>query len=67
MSEGKPIRLHLDSIGVSAPTSFPGGFGNLLTLPASDFRAFSESPCPFGRTKARPYVALREIPLIHVL
>ena len=66
MSEGKPIWLHLDSIGVSAPTSFRSFVGVLPPLQASDSRAFSEAPGPFGRTKARPYVALREIRVIRV-
>ena len=66
MSEGKPIWLHLDSIGVSAPTSFRSFVGVLPPLQASDSRAFSEAPGPFGRTKARPYVALREIRAIRV-
>ena len=66
MSEGKPIWLHLDSIGVSTPTSFQGFFGSLPPLPASNFRAFSEATGTFGRTKARPYVALREIRAIRV-
>ena len=42
MSEGKPIWLHLDSIGVSAPTSFRSFVGVLPPLQASDSRAFSE-------------------------
>ena len=66
MSEGKPLWLHLVSIGVSAPTLFAVIFDDLSPLPASDFRAFSEGSSPFGRTKARPYVSLREIREIRV-
>ncbi|MGM9854224.1 MAG: hypothetical protein ACI31B_00615 [Muribaculaceae bacterium] len=67
MSEGKPIWLHLDSIGVSILTPFRSFVGVLPPLQASDSRAFSEAPGPFGRTKARPYVALRQIRVIRVL
>ena len=42
MSEGKPLWLHLVSIGVSAPTLFAVIFDDLSPLTASYFRAFSE-------------------------
>ena len=51
---------------MSAPTSFRSFVGVLPPLQASDSRAFSEAPGPFGRTKARPYIALREIREIRV-